>query len=296
MIHLLKISISKTAVLNLNLSKNIFDTEVDVTQIRQVFMNLITNASEAIGDKSGVVTVSTGVMEITKDYLEGIFVNKDIQEGFFIFIEVSDTGCGMDKETQQKMFDPFFTTKFTGRGLGMAATLGIIRGHNGAIKVYSEPGKGTTIKVLFPCSEEILEDNEENGNRSLLLEQWQGNGVILVVDDEESVRAVTRKALTKKGFTVMTAEDGREGLKVFSEDPEKIDLVILDITMPHMGGEETYSEMRKIRPDIQVLLSSGYNEKEATNSFAGKGLAGFIQKPYKPSELVQKLYSLLEDV
>jgi PAS domain S-box-containing protein len=293
MVYLLKTSISKTVVLKFNLSESIYATKVDVTQVRQVFMNLVTNASEAIGERSGVITVSTGVMEVTKEYLEGVFVNKDIQEGFYNFIEVSDTGCGMDKEIQQKMFDPFFTTKFTGRGLGMAATLGIIRGHNGAIKIYSEKNKGTTIKVLFPCSEEPVEESNTCRKDSLLIDQWQGEGTILVVDDEESILAIAKKTLLRKGFSVLTAEDGREGLKVFSEDPDKIDLVILDITMPHMSGEETFSEMRKVKKDVQVLLSSGYNEKEATGTFAGKGLAGFIQKPYKPSELIQKLYDLL---
>jgi two-component system cell cycle sensor histidine kinase/response regulator CckA len=257
-------------------------------------MNLITNASEAIGDKSGVITVTTGVMDVTENYLEGVFINKDVEEGFYTFIEVSDTGCGMDKATQANMFDPFFTTKFTGRGLGMAATLGIIRGHKGAIKVYSEVGQGTSIKVLFPSSGEMVDDDQSAARRLPLIDKWQGEGVILVVDDDETVRAVAKSVLIEAGFTVLTAEDGREGLKVFSADPDQISLVLLDITMPHMDGAETFSEMRKIRPDVLVLLSSGYNKEEATSRFAGKGLAGFIQKPYHPNDLISMLHKLLK--
>jgi PAS domain S-box-containing protein len=288
MTHLLKTTISKNALLNLNLSKNIPSIEADITQIRQVFMNLITNASEAIEGKSGIVTVSTGVMEVTNDYLQGVFVNNDVAEGYYTFIEVSDTGCGMNKEIQRKIFDPFFTTKFTGRGLGMAATLGIITGHSGAIKVYSEPSKGTTIKVLFPCCDEIIENKKTDitSKDSVLSGD---NMTVLVVDDEETVRAIAKKTLNNYGYNVLTAEDGQEGLNIYKENADIINFVLLDITMPHMGGEETFSEMRKVRSDVQVILSSGYNEQEATNSFAGKGLIGFIQKPYLPSELVKLL-------
>jgi PAS domain S-box-containing protein len=296
MIHLLKTTVSKTAVLKFDLSKNIPEIEADVTQVRQVFMNLITNASEAIEEKSGVITVSTGVMDVDGDCLEGEFVNQDVAEGSYTFFEVSDTGCGMDSETQEKLFDPFFTTKFTGRGLGMAATLGIIRGHKGAIKVYSEPGKGTTVKVLFPCGEAALDDADITiGDEGALTPQRrQQGGTILIVDDEETVRAVAKQTLASHGFNVLVAEDGKEGLSVFREDPGGIALVLLDMTMPRMGGEETFSEMRKIRPDLPIVLSSGYNEQEATRRFAGKGLAGFIQQPYRPTELVQKLHELLE--
>jgi len=294
MTHLLKTTISKNAVLNFNLTKNIPSIEADITQVRQVFMNLITNASEAIDGKSGVVTVSTGVMEVTKEYLQGVFVNKDVQEGYYTFIEVSDTGCGMDKETQRKIFDPFFTTKFTGRGLGMAATLGIITGHNGAIKVYSEPTKGTTFKVLFPCIEDVIEEERcnDNSTSSALIGNHK---TVLVVDDEETVRAIAKKALVNYGFNVLTAEDGREGLNLYKANRDSINFVLLDITMPHMGGEEVFSEMRKVKSDVQVILSSGYNEQEATNSFAGKGLAGFIQKPYLPSDLIEMISQFSEN-
>lgn len=293
MTHLLNTTISKNVILKFNFTENIPSIEADITQVRQVFMNLITNASEAIEDKSGVVTVSTGVMEVTEEYLKGVFVNEDVTTGYYTFIEVSDTGMGMDKEIQNKVFDPFFSTKFTGRGLGMAATLGIIRGHNGAIKVYSEPGKGTTFKVLFPCGDDVSEELKPNGKDISDLKKWRSEDTILVVDDEETVRAISKKTLIPRGFTVLTSEDGREAIKVFSENSESITLVLLDITMPHMGGEEVYTELRKIRPDVKVILSSGYDEKEVTNRFAGKGLAGFIQKPYRPSELVEKLREVL---
>ena len=295
MLELLKTTISKTVSLKLHLSENTPTTRGDITQVRQVLMNLITNASEAIGDSNGEITVSTGVVEVAKGYLNSAFSNKDVAEGCYAFVEVIDTGCGMDSETQTRMFDPFFTTKFTGRGLGMAATLGIIQGHKGAIEIFSEPGKGTTVKVLLPSSDGSIESERTSvcDKGSLRAEQWQGGGTILVVDDEQSVRDITREVLTDQGFNVLVAKDGREGLEIFEEHPDVIDLVLLDMTMPRMGGAETFREMRKIRPDVPVVLSSGYNEYEATNVFSEQGLAGFIQKPYRSSALVGKLRELL---
>jgi len=197
----------------------------------------------------------------------------------------------MDKETVQKVFDPFFSTKFTGRGLGMSAVLGIVRGHGGAVKVYTEAGRGTTFKVLLPAAEEQAE--------SLPLKKapaprFEGGGTVLLVDDEDTVLAVGGRMLQRMGFDVRTAADGREALAVVREDPDAIRCVILDLTMPHMDGEEAFREIRRIRPDLPVVLSSGYNEQDVVGRFAGKSLAGFLQKPYKSAELAAKLSEVLE--
>ena len=289
--HLLEVSISKKAVLRYNLVSTPPAVEGDATQIRQVIMNLITNASEAIGDESGVISVSTGVMECDRGYLSETYLNHNLPEGTYVYVEVSDTGCGMDAETRAKIFDPFFTTKFIGRGLGLAAVLGIVRGHKGALKVYSEVGQGTTFKVFFPSCEKLVEPLTERPKSE---EDWRGTGTILVVDDEESVRAVAQSILERFGFNVLTAVDGHEGVEVFRRHSEEIVAVLLDMTMPKMGGEAAFREIRRVRPDARVILSSGYDEQEATRRFVGKGLAGFIHKPYRPNELIAKLRGVLE--
>ncbi len=289
-VHLLKTVIAKNAVLKLSLTQDLPTVEVDASQVRQVVMNLVTNASDAIEKKSGVITITTGVMEADHEYLSETYLDDDLPAGFYTYLEVSDTGCGMDRETRACLFDPFFTTKFTGRGLGMAAVLGIVRGHRGAIKVYSEPGHGTTVKVLFPCGEPP-EDAETEKRAAVGPAPIKAR--ILVVDDEETVRAVSKMMLEHVGHRVVTAGDGREGVHSFREHAEEIDMVLLDMTMPHLNGEECFRELRRIRPEVRVLLTSGYNEQEALARFAGKGLAGFVQKPFSMAELLSAVDRVL---
>ena len=292
MSHLLGAVISKGVVLKFDFSEDLPPIEGDAAQIRQVVMNLILNGSDAIGDTSGVVTVSTGVVQADRAYLSATYLDWDLPEGYYVYVEISDTGHGMDAQTQRKIFDPFFSTKFSGRGLGLAAVLGIVRGHHGAVKVYSEVGKGTTIKVLLPAAEE---PEPVRMVRPRDADDWRGHGLVLVVDDEEMIRDTARMILEAVGFEVLLAADGREAVEVFRERGHEIRVVLLDMTMPHMGGEEAFSELRRIRDDVRVILSSGYNEQEATNRFAGKGLAGFIQKPYPPMKLAEILRAILDD-
>ena len=222
-------------------------------------------------------------------------LDEPLPEGVYTYFEVADTGCGMDAETIEKIFDPFFTTKFTGRGLGMSAVLGIVRGHKGALKIYSEVDKGTTFKVLFPANE--LSDNRLTARRKNETEgkSWHGKGTVLVADDEETVCAVGKQMLELMGFSVLTATDGREALEVYREHIAEIICVLLDLTMPHMDGEEAFLAMRRLHPDVTVILCSGYNEQDATQRFTGKGLAGFIQKPYNMDALREKLREVLRD-
>ena len=297
MIHLIEISISKTAVLKFNYANNLTSIEGDATQIRQIILNLITNASEAISDKSGVIAVSTGAMDCDRTYLNTANMayqsgrDTPLPEGLYVYIEVADTGCGMDRETIEKVFDPFFTTKFTGRGLGMAAVSGIVRGHKGAIKIYSEVDKGTTFKILFPASEIPAVSTDKD--RVEEDDEWCGSGTVLIADDEETVRSVGKQMLELFGFNVLTASDGREAVDVFRKRADEITLVILDLTMPHLDGEQAFREIRRIQSDVKVLLSSGYNEQDATQRFTGKGLAGFLQKPYSVDSLKRKLREVL---
>ncbi len=292
MSHLVEISISKKAALKFDFEKDIPCIHADATQVRQVLMNLITNASEALGDRPGVISLSAGAMDCDRAYLRESYLDEDLPEGRYVFVEVADNGEGMDEETKEKIFDPFFTTKFTGRGLGLAAVLGILRSHGGTAKVYSEPGKGTTFKVLFPALEGE-EDAHARQGASEAETRWVGQGTILLADDEEAVRDVTRLMLRSMGFTVLLAEDGEQALEIYRRRSDEVDLVILDLTMPGLDGHDCFREMRRVRKDVPVLLSSGYNEQDAVQRFAGKGLAGFLQKPYVLETLRAKVYGIL---
>ncbi|MBP1772204.1 MAG: signal transduction histidine kinase, nitrogen specific, NtrB [Holophagaceae bacterium] len=290
MVHLLEVSIPKNVVLHLDLHRELPSVSVDASQIQQVIMNLVINAAEAIGEASGAITLATGAQRLDEGAMGKMLVGQDAAPGTYVYLEVTDTGCGMDEDTLGRIFEPFFTTKFTGRGLGLSAIMGIVRGHKGALRVYSEVGRGTTFKVLFPADRSRPEALAEEGENR----PWSGIGVILVVDDDETVRAVARQALELKGFQVLEAEDGRRAVELVREHGPRVGVVLLDMTMPHMDGEAAYREMRHLQPDLRVILSSGYNELEAMGRFMGKGLKGFIQKPYGPRDLLAKIQEVLE--
>jgi two-component system cell cycle sensor histidine kinase/response regulator CckA len=291
MARLLAASVTKKAALRYSLAENLPAVEVDAAQVRQIIMNLIINASEAIGEDSGIITVATGTRECDKSYLRSTYLSDDLPEGRYVYLDVTDTGCGMDEQTRNIIFDPFFTTKFTGRGLGLAAVLGIVRGHQGAIRIKSEPGCGSAFRILFPCSEKAGITACEP---VVSMSEFRGEGTVLMVDDEELVRDLGVNTLSKAGFSVLTAANGQEALNIIRERSQDIQLVVLDMTMPLLSGRETFEEILRLKKNMQVILSSGYSEEEAISRFEGNGLAGFLQKPYKPLQLIEKVNQVME--
>lgn len=285
---LLRTAISRSASIQLDLATSLPAIEVDTTQFRQVVMNLITNASDALPEQGGLITLRTGVRELSAEALEQYVPGTNAQPGKFVFVEVNDTGSGMDAATVARVFDPFFSTKFTGRGLGLAATLGIMRSHSGAIRVYSEVGKGTSFSLLFPATRARPRLTPIRSDTV-----WSTDSQALVIDDDPSVRTVTAMLLARRGFTVTQAEDGASALALFRADPSRFSIVLLDLTMPGMDGEATFRALREVREDIRVLLMSGYNEQEVTRLFVGRGLAGFLQKPFRSEDLYDKVASVL---
>jgi PAS domain S-box-containing protein len=293
MAGMLDVSISKKVVLNYNLAKGLPSVEVDVAQMQQIIMNLVINASEAVGDKSGVINLSTGIIECDSSFMIENRMNGDLPEGHYVYLEVADTGCGMDHETLSKIFDPFFTTKFTGRGLGLSAVQGIIKSHNGGLSVLTEPGKGTVFKVLLPIPAHYEDSLPEEVKEHDI--DWKGSGTILLVDDEEPIRSLGRQILEGMEFNVVLAADGKEAIEVFNAFKDEIVCVILDLTMPHMSGDEAYREMLLLKPGVRVIVSSGFSEHDVVRRFPEYGLSGFIQKPYKIDSLAGMLRKILTE-
>ncbi|MFQ5748134.1 MAG: PAS domain S-box protein [Planctomycetota bacterium] len=291
MARLLEAVIPPNITIHRELAGGLPGIQGDAAQIRQVIMNLVTNASEAIGEKEGEILVKTGIFHAAAGRLAGTLLGADLPEGDYVCLQVSDDGCGMDAGTRSKIFDPFFTTKFTGRGLGLASLLGIVRGHQGTLEVESAPQKGTTFRVFFPAA--------GSGSRDTLGTQelrslGMRKGTILVVDDEKSARLVARRMLEKHGFQILEAADGVEGVEVFRRNANAISAVLLDLTMPRLNGEETMQEMRRIQAGMRVLFTSGFAEADPAAWLEAGPLSGFIQKPFSSPTLLQALDRLLE--
>ena len=291
MAKLLRASISKKVVLNRECADEVLLVDADASQIRQVVMNLIINASEAIGDERGTATIRIGEVDVDEEIASRTFIGEDLPEGRYVSLEVADTGCGIEAAARSKLFDPFYTTKFAGRGLGLAAVLGIVRAHRGAIEVRSQVNQGSTFRVLLPAVESSVAARPEDGaspGRDL-----PTGGTILVVDDEEGVRDVARGMLEREGFRVITAEDGREAVRIFRAVSEEIDAVLLDLSMPDMGGGEVLREMRRLRSDVKAILCSGYLESRARELCDGPGQVSFLPKPYDSETLLGTLREVL---
>ena len=285
-LHLLTAVISKKARLRTQFAADLPAIEGDATQIRQVVMNLITNASDALEDGHGDICVRTEAVEVDDATLAATYVDEGLTPGRYVALTVDDTGCGFDAATRARLFDPFFTTKFAGRGLGLAAVLGILRGHRGAISVDSTPGRGARFRVLLPAVASAAPTSPRGEPRSGV-----GPGLVLVADDETAVRTVARRVLERAGFTVVTAADGREALAVFTAGQDDIRAVLLDMTMPLMRGDEVCRELCRLRPDVRVVLTSGFSDPSL-----GPGLTGhisFLAKPWTPQQLLAAVREVL---
>lgn len=290
--QLLAVSIGKHIEVDYKLANPIHLIHADKAQIQQVVMNLLTNANEAVGDQQGRITVTTGVMDANQLFLNACYADKTVLSGHYVFIDVADSGCGMNAATVGRMFEPFFTTKFTGRGLGMSAMQGIVRVHAGAISVQSEEGQGTCIRVLFPSLENesfiAVEQSEQQGELEKNdVDLAKHEGLVLVVDDEESLREVAGMMLEDMGYQVLFAEDGLQALDVFVQRIDDIDLVVLDLTMPKMGGEACMEALRQLRSDVPILISSGYSEAQCAK------FENFLPKPYSEALFQEKINATL---
>lgn len=292
---------NKKIAVKYELDENIPMISADPLYVQQLVIDLITNSAEAIGDKPGVITIITRCMFCDRKYFEGTYFGHENPEGDYVYLEVIDTGPGIPEEVKQRMFEPFYSTKFFGRGLGLSAVAGIVKAHKGAIKVYTELGKGTSIKVFFPAIrrkgagiDEVKELREEKDTEVIKGDRKSYyKGLILVVDDEKMVRETVKNMLEQGGYKVITVEDGQKAIDTYKVYKDRIDLVLLDMTMPIYDGEETFRELRRIKPDVKVILSSGYNEQDLMDRFVGKGLAGFIQKPFILSTLLKTIEAVL---
>jgi PAS domain S-box-containing protein len=281
-VNILKSAIGKNVTITLDLKADIPDSEGDSGQIQRIVMNLIINAAEAIGDENGTINVVLSKTVFAVDQTEPDTFGTIIHAGSYACLEVADTGCGMDEETQKRIFEPFYTTKFTGRGLGMSAIRGIVKSHNGALQLTSTPGVGTTFKVYFPLSEAT------DDVATAPLEPTQSekvDGTILLVDDEEILRKMGTDLLGALGFSTITAQHGREALEIYRDRGCEIDVILLDLIMPVMGGIEAYHVLRKIDPTVPIVICSGYAAESVLGVIHNDERAGFVQKPYKPEEL-----------
>jgi two-component system cell cycle sensor histidine kinase/response regulator CckA len=265
----------------------------DADHLRQAVQELIENAAEEIDSQQGVIILATGAIDAMKGDLTSLYGADTLSTGRYVFVEVSDTGCGMDQATLSRLFDPFFTTKFTGRGLGLAAVLGIVRGHHGTIQVRSEPGKGANIRLLLPCTPPPAmssQPSQETGGVSASSGRTTpGKQAVLIADDEMNVLRICRTVLEKSGYRVLTAADGQEAVDLFRRNTGQISVVVLDMVMPRLDGREAFQRIRSLDPRVPVILCSGYSQNDVTQGFGAGDLAGFLRKPFQMDELISTL-------
>ncbi|MSU61753.1 MAG: PAS domain S-box protein [Pedosphaera sp.] len=286
---LMKTSISKMAVLSIEVEADLPLVEGDATEIRQMVLNLVTNASEAVGDKAGKITVSVGSLHCTREYLQEGYLHDNMEAGHYVWLEVADSGCGMDADRLKRIFEPFYTTKFAGRGLGLSAVLGIVRGHKGALRVQSRPESGSVFRVL-PVASRVKEPGVIASHTD---KHWTKGGFILVVDDEEIIRDIGKQFLERLDFQVLTASDGRSAVDTYRKQAQSIRLVILDLLMPELSGEDTFRELLRINSKAQVIVASACTQAEMEARFGDQRPGGFIRKPYLLEDLVTCLRQVL---
>jgi signal transduction histidine kinase/CheY-like chemotaxis protein len=275
-------TISKKAVLTSAFDPDTPTIVGDVTQLRQVVLNLLTNASEALGDEAGTIALSTGTVDADRSMLARYELSAGLSAGRYAFLEVADSGRGMDVETRTRLFEPFFSTKFVGRGLGLAAVQGIVRGHGGAIRISSEPGGGTSFKILFPA---VAVDAESTVSEVDDAPDWRGSGTVVVADDDDGMRLMATAMLEGLGFAVIPARSGPEALEIVNDRDGELSFVLLDLMMPGMDGEQVIGKLEELRATTPIVLSSGYNTQHLSQQLTGRGVAAFLQKPYEFSEL-----------
>jgi PAS domain S-box-containing protein len=290
--RLLESTLSRKALIRFDLKRDLPNIEADSGQIRQMIMNLATNASDALGDQPGEIRISTGLDWAEGNELPSLKTGRIMPAGLYVWLEVSDTGEGMDRATLDRIFDPFFSTRFTGRGLGLAAVLGIVRAHRGSITVASEPGTGSTFRVYFPALEEETQEEAAAVTAARSANPGPVTGGVLVVDDEEAIRALAKTVLESAGYEVWVASNGDEALAVFSSHSEDIHAVLLDVVMPGKDAAEVLEQIQSMQPATKVVVCSGYNEYEAAGRLRGKRPTGFLRKPYDPTGLVTRLREL----
>lgn len=287
--HLLEASVSSPAQIEYDLDDDLPPAELDVTQIRQILMNVVKNASEALGDESGTIRIETSTAHFDRADFAETYLNEDLNEGEYVTLTVSDTGCGMSAEEIERIFDPFYTSKFDGRGLGLAATLGIVRAHEGALQVDSAPGEGTTFRFCFPAlqtNQPFTDEQDDTPVPSLEME------TVLAVDDEEGILEYLKDTLESQKIGVLTASNGTEAVDLFEDYHEEVSAVVLDLTMPGLSSEEVYRELRAVDGDTPIVLSSGYNQSKIGEDLPDpeQTNAEFLQKPFGPEDLLRSLH------
>ena len=296
MADMLRVSISKKATLDCNLANDLPPIEADVSQIRQIVMNLIVNASEALGERPGTIRLSTGLCAGTSGDPDALVETSGELSGSCVFLEVADDGAGMDEVTRRRVLEPFFSTKFAGRGLGLAAVQGIVRAHHGAIELRSAPGEGSTFRIVLPALP--LPTLQASCEPAPVSERWHARGTVLVIDDDPLVQRVTCQMLGAPGFQVQCASDGRAGIDFFRErmdasGDDAIVCVVLDWMMPVMDGEQTLRELRRLRPSLPILITTGgaidTHDAEGTHP----GVTDSLQKPFGAEELLEKVRRLV---
>jgi len=286
---LVKVTVPKKISLSFDLAMGLSPIEADGTQVQQVILNLLTNASEAMGGQGGAIRVATRATQLGPEDLAEGFQGQDLEPGSYVILEVSDTGCGMIPEVQARIFDPFYTTKSTGRGLGLSAILGILRGHRAGMQIDSRPGEGTTFRIYFRTSSQPLAVKEAKPRPA----RSQLQGTVLLVDDEEMILSSVSDMLESMGLQVHLARDGRQAVAKVQKEGGSLDLVLMDITMPHLDGLEAFRQIQLLDPGLPVILSSGYSEHESIHDGIGEQAASFLQKPYSIHDLYAMVTSHL---